>query len=222
MTTFKNRPVVGGDNNPEKKGKDHFYSPPWVVDWLLAHLDIPPRFRILETAAGDRHITNAFLKKQYSVESHDITDDPSWDFFEWTKTIPDDAYRNAWEDTNTEIINTIQVTNPPYAHKFRWLSESYRVGIPFALLMPTDMIASKRAQALFKEYGVRVLIPDVRVNFKPPQREWVGSSATFHTSWFIYNGLPDGEIAMEFTSVGDFMQSTEESIERIWEESLGL
>lgn len=39
---------------------------------------------------------------------------------------------------------TIIVTNPPYSIKYEFLSKCLKIGKPFALLLPLDMIATKK------------------------------------------------------------------------------
>jgi hypothetical protein len=79
----------------------------------------------------------------------------------------------------------VLVTNPPYSIKYDWLARCYALGKPFALLMPVEMIAASTAQRLFKQYGIEILMPDKRINFKMPNAGW-GGTAQFPTCWYTF------------------------------------
>lgn len=78
------------------------------------------------------------------------------------------------------------ITNPPYSIKYEWLEHCYRLGKPFALLMPVEVLGAKKAQALFRQYGVEVVFPNGRINFSMPNIGFEGSAAQFPTAWFTW------------------------------------
>lgn len=68
----------------------------------------------------------------------------------------------------------------------------YQLGKPFALLMPVEVLGAKSAQRNFKAHGIEVILLDKRVNFKMPEKGWLGSGAQFPTAWFTW-GLNIGK-----------------------------
>lgn len=77
------------------------------------------------------------------------------------------------------------ITNPPYGIKYPWLARCYQLGKPFALLIPIDTIAAGTAHDQFNQYGVEIIQPRRRINFKMPNKGYAGS-AQFSTAWFTY------------------------------------
>jgi hypothetical protein len=71
------------------------------------------------------------------------------DFFTATPRIP-------WD---------IQVTNPPFSLKERWLQRSYELGKPFMLLLPADVLHRRYFQNLSFRDELEFLIPPKRVCF---------------------------------------------------------
>lgn len=83
------------------------------------------------------------------------------------------------------------LTNPPFKYKQQFLEQCYRLGKPFALLLPLTTFETKKRQDLFKKYGLEVILFDKRINFETP--EGVGSTGSwFATAWFT-NGLNIGK-----------------------------
>lgn len=76
------------------------------------------------------------------------------------------------------------VTNPPYSKKEEFLERCYRIGKPFALLMPITALEGKKRGELFKKYGIQLIIPNKRINFITPSGK--GSGSWFATAWFCW------------------------------------
>jgi hypothetical protein len=95
---------------------------------------------------------------------------------------------------------TCQITNPPYSAKYKWLARSYELGKPFALLMPLETLGAWAAQKLFKRHGIKLIIPNKRIDFGMPEKGWSGGGAQFPTAWFCY-GLHGMAQELNFESI---------------------
>jgi hypothetical protein len=165
---------------------DNCQTPPYAIEPLLDRLWSWQRYTIWECAAGEGIMARALEEKGYRVICSDI--DPkatlgfTVDFLE--------SQVNYWD---------LIVTNPPYSLKFEWLERCYRLGKPFALLLPIDTHGAQAAQRLFALYGITTLYMSPRVDFKMPEAGWLGSGAQFATAWFLGGGLvPEDERNMNF------------------------
>lgn len=88
----------------------------------------------------------------------------------------------------------VQVTNPPYGLKYKWLKRSYELGKPFALLVPVEMIGTKSCLDIMEEYDLDFewIFFKRRINFKMPNKGWSGKGAQFPTFWYT-RGLNIGQ-----------------------------
>jgi len=82
------------------------------------------------------------------------------------------------------------ITNPPFSLKQKFLERCYKLGKPFALLLPLTTFETAKRQELFKKYGLEVIFFDKRINFETPSGK--GSGSWFATAWFTY-GLNIGK-----------------------------
>jgi hypothetical protein len=78
------------------------------------------------------------------------------------------------------------ITNPPFSKKNEFLKRCYNLGKPFALLLPTDTINTKTRFALYKKYGLEIMIFNKRINY-------IGSKGRppFASAWFCWWILPE-------------------------------
>jgi hypothetical protein len=83
------------------------------------------------------------------------------------------------EELDCDII----LTNPPYSIKDKFLERAFKLGKPFAFLLPTKALGEQKRGRMFKEYGIQLIIPDKRINFEIPSKK---KSAWFHSSWFCH------------------------------------
>lgn len=81
--------------------------------------------------------------------------------------------------------HTVQVTNPPFSIKYKWLTRSYELGFPFALLLPVETLGAVTAQRMFKKHGMELIVMSQRVNFKMPVKGWA-CQAQFPVAWFTW------------------------------------
>lgn len=75
------------------------------------------------------------------------------------------------------------ITNPPYSIKDKFLEKAFKIGKPFAFLLPTTALGEQKRGRLFRQYGIQLIVPDKRINFEIPSGK---KSAWFHSSWFCY------------------------------------
>ncbi|MHA2094578.1 MAG: hypothetical protein ACW98F_08115, partial [Candidatus Hodarchaeales archaeon] len=109
------------------------------------------------------------------------------------------------------------VTNPPYSIKYAWLEKCYEYEMPFALLMPVEMLGTAKGQRLFDKYGIEVIFMSPRVDFYMPNKGWEGGGAQFPTAWFTWKlNLPK---QINFATLNKPKRS---ELEEYWNKALGL
>ncbi len=89
----------------------------------------------------------------------------------------------------------IIVTNPPFSAKDAFLRHAYTLGTPFAFLLPLEALAGKSRHALYRHYGMEVLIPSKKIEF-------TGGKTRFpcFTAWFCWGlHLPSSLTFVEAT-----------------------
>ncbi len=92
---------------------------------------------------------------------------------------------DAFETTEYMKADMI-VTNPPYSMKTEALEHFYKLGKPFAMLLPLTALGEQKRIKLFKQYGVTVYIPPKRINYITPNFV-KKSGAQFMSAWFTFN-----------------------------------
>ena len=144
------------------KSADDFQTPAIALKPLLPYLK--REWIILECAEGKGNLTKALRKWGFNVIGTDIL----------TGT-----------DFLTDKIDRFDciVTNPPYSKKEEFITRCYTLGKPFALLMPLTTLEGQKRQALFKKYGLQLILLNRRINF-----EKIGnvSGSWFATCWITW------------------------------------
>lgn len=164
--------------------KVHLYdqcgTPAYALDPLIPYL--PQGRRLWDPAAGEGLLIKELSRRGFDTVGGDLLTEgvgetiiPGQNFFDYE--LPGE-----W----------IQVTNPPFSTKYKWLQRSFALGHPFALLMPVDVMGAGTAQKLFREYGIEVIWLDKRINYKMPNAGYSGKGAHFSSAWFTY-GLDIGK-----------------------------
>jgi hypothetical protein len=151
-------------HDTKNKSSDIFQTPKDAVDVLAPFL--PKKQIIWESAAGLYLLAKHLSGYGHTVYTSDIL--TGQDFFNY----------------EPEINWDIQITNPPYSIKDDWLERSYKLGKPFALLLPINSLHSVRRCDLFRQFGIQLIIPPKRINFITPSGE--GTGAWFPVAWFCY------------------------------------
>lgn len=155
---------------------DQCLTPPYALEPLYPYLNTDPSSVIWESACGERHLAEAIAGHGFSVLGTDLTIGDEFNFFSYS---PDH-----WQWS-------VQITNPPYSIKRKWVKRSYELGKPFALLLPVEYIGSSEAQDMMEEYGYEIMLLDARVDFKMPEKGWKGSGAQFPVMWYCWKLLPE-------------------------------
>lgn len=173
---------TGDTSQSGAAGYDCCQTPPYALDPMLFPL---MRFgRVWEPASGEGYLAGALRDAGHDVTATDIQ--TGHDFFSWRP----DAF-------------DVLVTNPPYSLKYPWIKRCYELGKPWALLVPLETLGAAKAQAMFKRYGVEVMLLSRRINFKMPNKGWDGSGAQFPVVWLSWRvtgqPLAYGDIALQRT-----------------------
>lgn len=143
---------------------DRCQTPHYAISPLVPYME---QFDIVwEPAAGNGQLVEAFRKLRLRVIPSDVLGGKNFFKFE-----PD--------------VYDVNITNPPYSIKYKWLQRCYELGKPFALLMPVETIGAVKAQRLFDKYGVEIIYLSQRVNFNMPDKGY-GGTAQFPTCWYTY------------------------------------
>lgn len=150
---------------------DRCQTPFYALDPLLPYL--PKSWLIWESAAGDGQIVAKLQSSGFEVVSSDLL--TGQNFFDYSPL--------TWD---------CQITNPPYSTKYHWLNRSYELGKPFALLLPLETLGAGQGQRLFEKFGVEIILLNKRINFKMPNKGYLGNGAQFPTAWFTF-GLGIGQ-----------------------------
>jgi len=101
-----------------------------------------------------------------------------------------------WTPDSFDLI----VTNPPFSLKGEFLERAYLLGKPFAFLLPLTTFEGLKRQALFRRYGLEVVLFDRRINFETPSGR--GGGSWFATAWFTW-GLGIGR-QLSFERLGKY------------------
>jgi hypothetical protein len=150
-----------------KSGKtDEVFTPPYAIKPLLPYLK--KELVIFECAYGSGN-----LAKSLSDAGYTVIGDSQINFLEFEK---DDC---EWCD--------YIVTNPPYSKKTAFLKKCFEIGKPFALLLPLTALEGKERNAMYRNYGIQLIIPDRRIHFLMTEtRQGSKSSSWFQTAWFTH------------------------------------
>ena len=150
-------PIKAMQESAERGAYDELYTPSGAVLPLLPHL---PKGIVWESAPGTGELV-AILENNARrvVWSHK-------DYFLWQP--------KSW---------SVQVTNPPFSLKAKWLNRANELGKPYAILLPVTTLGSRACQ---KELdGCQVLFLPKRIDFTGKKAPW------FAVAWFTKGlGMP--------------------------------
>jgi len=147
---------IGGLRTDEES--DECYTPSSEIVPLLKFLDKDKTY-YEATSGKSSAIVDALKEHGYSIVSSE-----GKDFFECGA---DDVYDGV-------------ITNPPYSKKDQFIEHCYRLGKPFALLLPVAAFQGKRRGKLFIEKGMSALVYNRRVDFTGE------GSPPFGVAWFMH------------------------------------
>src|SRR6056297_3111047 len=159
-----------------KESSNDFQTPPKALKPLIQFLK--KEWTIWECAEGEGNLSTELFNKGFNVVSSDINNKNDG-FFSIN------SYNNIKQNTlkryfEKDFLNwkpekwDCIITNPPFSLKQEFLERCYKLGKPFALLLPLTTFETKKRQDLFKKYGVQVIFFNKRINFKTPSGKGSG------------------------------------------------
>ena len=158
---------------PLKKGmSDDFQTPFEALKPLMPYLK--KEWVIWECACGKGNLVKGLMDRGFSVIGTDL-------FYDFGR----EPFRDFLTDTPSKPFDCI-ITNPPFKYKQQFLERCYKLGKPFALLLPLTTFETEKRQKLFRDNGLEVIFMPKRINFETPSGK--GSGSWFATAWFT-NGL---------------------------------
>jgi len=147
---------------PQARGApDKFQTPPKALDPLYPYF--PKRWKIWECACGDSSLAYRIAEHGYDVFASDV--DNGWDFLT-IEPPPFDAI----------------ITNPPFSIKDKFIARCYELGKPWALLMPITALGGQKRQAMYRKYGVQIIMLGKRLQFIAPPAK----GAWQEHAWFTW------------------------------------
>ena len=199
-------------SNVNQPAKDLCYTPNYATKALCEflntegylYLDAPVTdyYEVFEPACGDHHMIPVLEHYFSDVFPSDVQQ--GLDFLEW-ETIQDDG--------KPQCI----ITNPPYTAKAKYgfIDKCVELGKDFALLMPVETMAAKKAQQAFEKVGgVSMLMFDTRVDFLLPEIGFDGNGAQFPVAWFI-SGFGLERNKMYFTSIAEEKKAFKKALKEV-------
>ena len=129
---------------------DELYTPAEAVSYLLPYL---PDGIIWESAPGTGQLIKFLQQAKRKVV---------WgnkDYFEWQPEM--------WD---------IQVTNPPFSIKAKWLKRANELEKPYAILLPVGAIGARNVQEQL--FDTRLLLLPHRIDFTGKKAPW------FAVAWY--------------------------------------
>lgn len=169
-------------------GRDLFQTPNYAVD-LIAPFIPKGITTIWECATGEGKIANRLRDYfGYDVLESDIRGDVFHSNF-LLDGIPFEL----------DMYHTAIITNPPFSLKREFYKRCDTIGLPFALLIPTDY-CGWIIDAIMT--GAEKIIPTRRIDYVTPTglSGATGNTANFHSMWFTKRfGLGKSETFVELT-----------------------
>lgn len=133
---------------------DDFYTPDYALEPLTQYLK--KEWKIWESACGTGNIVEFLKNKGFSTFGTDIKEG-------------EDFLTSRREDFDCII------TNPPYSLKDQWLERCFYLKRPFALLLPLTALEGKKRQALYRKFGIQVILFNKRIQFIEGKGNWFPS-----------------------------------------------
>lgn len=144
-------PIKAMQESSERGPFDDLNTPAEALSYLLPYL--PEDSLIWESAPGSGNLVDLLEYAGYNVVAEDR------DYFEWEPSEYD-----------------IQVTNPPFSKKSKWLERANKLGKPYAILLPVTALGARYCQVHL--YGAEVLFCPRRIDFTGKNSPW------FAVAWY--------------------------------------
>lgn len=153
-------------------GSDECLTPYYGVEPILEYI---PRTKIIWCPFDKEWSAFVQLLKQNGNEVIHSHIDDGKDFFEY-------------EPDNYDMI----VSNPPFSCKDKVLKRCYELSKPFMLLLPANSIQSKYRVNLFIEYGLELLVFDLRIDYHTNMNmEKTTKGCHFGSAFYCKDVLPE-------------------------------
>jgi len=154
---------------------DECYTPEYAINPLLTYLK--KDWKIWDCAFGSGRLAEHFEKQGFKV-------------------VGDDSLNFLDEDLDCDFI----CTNPPYSKKDYFLDRAFKLGKPFAFLLPLTTLEGIKRGKMFRDNGIQIIIPNRRINFEIPSGK---KSSWFATAWFCWKlNLPKDLMFIELKTGG--------------------
>lgn len=171
MANRKPKKNYAGKTN-ESSLHDRCQTPDYALDPLFDYLK--PEWTLWEPARGEGYLERALQAQGRTVVSGDLI-----------------TGQNFFDDEHLPIQWDAMVTNPPFSVKYKWMARAYRLGKPFALIVPIDTLGAAAAQRLFKHYGFEWIFFNQRIDYGMPNIGFENSHSQFASMW-VTHGLNIG------------------------------
>ena len=150
-------PIKAMQESSERGPYDELYTPEEAISYIIPYLKGK---KIWESAPGKLNIVNILKKNGIKTIWKDR------DYFEWEPPDYD-----------------IQVTNPPFSIKAKWLKRANELGKPYAILLHVTTLGSRSCQSQLEESDI-LFLPR-RIDFTGKKAPW------FAVAWFTKDLLPE-------------------------------
>jgi len=141
----------GGSN--QKKKPDQYWTMPHSIDPLVKYLvefyEDPTQITIWEPCHGEGGLTNPLRTAGFNVISTDLYTLPEHISFINCKDEDGVEHEECEVPEGVDLI----VTNPPFSYKNAFLERFFKLGIQTMVILPLDILGTKRDLALLKENG---------------------------------------------------------------------
>jgi len=145
---------------------DECYTPPQAIDPLLSYLPIDWIYYDCTSGKSSKIIDFLKTKNINCLSSKD------------RNFLEDDLF-----SSDLPSFDAI-ITNPPYSKKDKFIERCYKIGKPFALLLPVSSLQGQSRGKLFSKYGIDLLVLNKRIDFTGK------GSPHFGVAWYCYKILP--------------------------------
>jgi len=141
------------EGSNQKKKPDQYWTMPHSIDPLVKYLvefyEDPTQITIWEPCHGEGGLTNPLKTAGFNVISTDLYTLPDHVSFINCKDEEGVEHEECEVPEGVDLI----ITNPPFSYKNAFLERFFRLGIQTMVILPLDILGTKRDLALLKENG---------------------------------------------------------------------
>ncbi len=96
----------------------------------------------------------------------------------------------------------VQITNPPWSKKFKWIPRAIEQGKPWALLVPISTISAIQIIRLIEVHELEIIHPYQRIDFKMPIAQSFEESRSHLDTVWLTQGFHIGE-RLTYVDIGN-------------------